>query len=32
MLKNAIASIALVAALMLPAAGAWAFDESKYPD
>jgi hypothetical protein len=32
MLKNAIASIALAAALTLPAAGAWALDESKYPD
>jgi hypothetical protein len=32
MLQNAIASIALVAALMLPAPAAWAFDETKYPD
>jgi hypothetical protein len=32
MLQSSIASIALVAALMMPAPGAWAFDESKYPD
>jgi hypothetical protein len=29
---SSIASIALVAALMLPAPAAWALDESKYPD
>ena len=32
MLRSSIASIALAAALMLPAQGAWAADESKYPD
>ena len=32
MLRNAIASMALAAALALPASGADAFDETKYPD
>jgi len=30
--KSSIASMALVAALMMPAPAAWALDESKYPD
>jgi hypothetical protein len=32
MFQSSIASIALVAALMMPAPGAWALDETKYPD
>jgi hypothetical protein len=30
--RNAIAALAVAAVLSLPIAGAWAFDESKYPD
>src|SRR5579883_2332727 len=30
--RSAIAALTLAAALALPIAGAWAFDESKYPD
>jgi len=30
--RNAIAAFTFVAAVSLPIAGAWAFDESKYPD
>jgi len=30
--RNAIAALTFAAALSLPTAGAWAFDESKYPD
>src|SRR6202142_61934 len=32
MLQNLVASLALAAALMLPAQGAWALDDTKYPD
>jgi hypothetical protein len=32
MFQGTIASVALAAALMMPAPAAWAFDESKYPD
>jgi hypothetical protein len=30
--RNAIAALTFAAMLLLPTAGAWAFDESKYPD
>jgi hypothetical protein len=30
--RNAIAALAFAATVSLPSAGAWAFDESKYPD
>src|SRR5882762_599085 len=30
--RNAIAALTFAAAVALPSAGAWAFDESKYPD